>query len=110
MIRLALLHQAVQELNWLFHESEPEEQGAFCLLREGRGLRGSRLLAPRVLLPPKNAWDRRGVGHLRPTAQWISAAISCAVQNHSGLLFVHSHPDPSYPLGLSHSTWNHSKH
>lgn len=42
---------------------------------------------------------RRGTP--QATAQWISAAISCAVQNHSGLLFVHSHPDPSYPLGLS---------
>jgi hypothetical protein len=101
MIRLAVLDQAVQELNWLFRESAPQEQGAFCLLREGRGVVGSRLLAPRVILPPKDAWERRGVGHLRPTAQWISAAISCAVQNRSGLLFVHSHPDPGYPLGLS---------
>lgn len=101
MIRLALLEQTVRELNWLLAASAPREQGAFCLLRKGRGISGSRLLATGLLLPPADAWERQGIGILRPRAQWISAAISCAVQKHAGLLFIHSHPDPRYPVCLS---------
>jgi hypothetical protein len=101
MIRLALLEQTANELQWLLEESAPDESGAFCLLREGKGRQGSRLIATEVLLPPQDAWERQGRGILRPKAKWISAAISCAVRAHAGLLFVHSHPDPCFPLGLS---------
>ena len=101
MIRLAVLEQTVQQLGWLLAGSSPHEQGAFCLLREGRGTSGSRLLATDLLLPPPDAWERQGESILRPRAQWISAVISCAVRARSGLLFVHSHPDPRYPIGLS---------
>jgi len=101
MIRLAILDQTVQELSWLFRQSFPNEQGAFVLLREGRGLAGSRLLATKLLFPPAEAWERQGTGVLRPRAQWISAAISCAIRERAGLLFVHSHPDPYHPIGMS---------
>ncbi len=101
MIRLAVLEQTVQELSWLFAQSAPREQGAFCLLREGKGELGFRLLATDLLLPPPEAWERQEKGILRPRAKWISAAISCAVRSRAGLLFVHSHPDPRHPVGLS---------
>jgi len=101
MIRLAMLDQTVRELTWLFKESSPKEQGAFCLLREGRGLTDSRLLGTKLLLPPAEAWEKQGSGVLRPRAQWISAAISCAISERAGLLFVHSHPDPYHPIGMS---------
>jgi len=101
MIRLALLEQTANELQWLLEESAPDESGAFCLLREGKGRQGSRLIATEVLLPPQDAWERQGRGILRPKAKWISAAISCAVRSRAGLLFVHSHPDPRFPVGLS---------
>ena len=101
MIRLAVLEQTVQELTWLLSSSEPNEDGAFCLLREAKGIHSSRLLATELLLPPPGAWERQGRGVLRPKAQWISAAISCAIRSKSGLLFVHSHPDPNFPLGFS---------
>ncbi len=101
MIRLALLEQTANELQWILEESAPEESGAFCLLREGKGREGSRLIATEVLLPPQDAWERQARGILRPSAKWISAAISCAVRSRAGLLFVHSHPAPRFPLGLS---------
>lgn len=101
MIRLAILNETVRQLTWLFKENSPNEQGAFCLLREGRGLVDSRLIATKVLLPSPDAWERQGTGILRPRAQWISSAISCAVREHAGLLFVHSHPDPFHPIGMS---------
>lgn len=101
MIRLTLLGQTWQELSWLFSESAPDEQGVFCLLRKGKGTSDSRLLAGDLLLPPPDAWEHQGKGILRPRAQWISAAVSCAIRAHAGLLFVHSHPDPHFPLGLS---------
>ena len=101
MIRLAVLEQTVQELTWLLSSSEPNEEGAFCLLRQGKGTHGCRLLAKELLLPPAGAWERQGRGILRPGAQWISSAISCAITAKAGLLVVHSHPDPHFPLGLS---------
>jgi hypothetical protein len=31
-------------------------------------------------LPPKNAWERQARDQLRPTAQWLSAAIGRAIE------------------------------
>lgn len=85
----------------LLADASPSEQGCFCLLREGRGLRGRRLLAVDPIFPPSDAWETQGTGHLRPTARWVSAAVSAAVSSGAGLLFVHSHPDPAHPPELS---------
>jgi hypothetical protein len=40
-------------------------------------------------------------GLLRPSARWVSAAVSEAVRHRAGLLFVHPHPDSGYPCGFS---------
>jgi hypothetical protein len=101
MNRLALLQVDVDELLDILNAAAPQESGAFLLLREGRGIRGRRLLAVDPILPPDDAWDRQHEGQLRPSARWISAAISKAVTEHAGLLFVHSHPDPGHPIGFS---------
>jgi hypothetical protein len=101
MNRLALLQVDVDELHDLLRAAEPNESGAFLLLREGRGKRGTRFLATDPIIPPDDAWERQGESQLRPSARWISAAISKAVSNKAGLLFVHSHPDPGYPIGFS---------
>src|SRR6266508_5743619 len=47
------------------------------------------------------ARDAQHEDQLRPSARWISAAISKAVAEHAGLLFVHAHPDPGHPVGFS---------
>jgi hypothetical protein len=101
MNRLALLQVDVDELVDLLNAAAPRESGAFLLLRDGRGIRGRRLLAVDPIFPPDDAWDRQHEGQLRPSARWISAAISRAVTEHAGLLFVHSHPDPGHPIGFS---------
>jgi molybdopterin/thiamine biosynthesis adenylyltransferase len=101
MKRLAINQRTYEELMSHLAESGTKEQGAFCLLHEGKGESGSRLLATKLILPPSGAWEHQGVGSLRPSAQWISAVISKAIQAHSGLLFVHSHPKPAFPVGLS---------
>jgi len=101
MNRLALLQVDVDELVDLLRAAEPHESGAFLLLREGRGIEGRRLLAADPIFPPEDAWDRQDEGQLRPSARWISAVISKAVTSDAGLLFVHSHPDPNYPVGFS---------
>jgi molybdopterin-synthase adenylyltransferase len=101
MIRLALLQTDVDELLDVLAAAAPYESGAFLLLREGRGNSGRRLLAADPIFPPDDAWDRQHEGVLRPTAQWTSAAISKAIANDAGLLFVHSHPDPGHPPGFS---------
>lgn len=101
MNRLALLQVDVDELHDLLGEAAPHESGAFFLLREGRSADGRRLLATDPILATDDAWERQHEGQLRPTARWVSAAISKAVANNAGLLFVHSHPKPGHPLGFS---------
>jgi hypothetical protein len=99
--RLAFIQVDVDELLDILHDAEPQESGAFFLLREGRGIRGRRLLAADPIFPAGDAWEEQGEGQLRPSARWISSAISKAVTEHAGLLFVHSHPDPRQPIGFS---------
>lgn len=101
MIRLAVLEESAESLRNHLALHAPLEAGAFCLLREGRGSNGLRLLASEVLLPGADAWELQEEGVLRPTARYISAAVSRAITTRAGLLFVHSHPDPTFPTGLS---------
>ena len=58
MIRLAILERIVHELIRLFAESAPIEQGACCLLREGRGVMGFRLLASSLLVSRARGLER----------------------------------------------------
>jgi hypothetical protein len=101
MNRLALIQVDVDELLDVLHHAEPQESGAFFLLREGRGVRGRRLLGVDPIFPPGDAWEAQHEDQLRPSARWISTAISKAVTERAGLLFVHSHPDPGHPVGFS---------
>lgn len=101
MTRLAILASTVDVLLEHFQSAGLFEDGAFCLLREGRGSRSRRLVALDPILPPPGAWESQGSDHLRPSARWISAAISQAHREGAGLLFVHSHPNPAFPAGLS---------
>ena len=101
MIRLALLEQARDELERLLRASAPREEGAFLLLRQGKGREGTRLLAGDLLVPPADAWERQARGALRPTARWLSAVISRAIDAKCGLLFVHSHPGAHHPTSFS---------
>lgn len=101
MNKLALISVDVDELHEILGRAEPYESGAFLLLREARGILGRRLLALDPLFPTGDVWERQGEGQLRPSARWVSMAVSKAVEARAGLLFVHSHPDPHYPIGFS---------
>lgn len=101
MIRLAVPAHAVAELEARFAAGVPEEEGALFLLREGRGVEGSRLVTGEMLPTPKDAWEVRDEGRLRPSARWLSAALSNALGAGAGLLFVHSHPGVAGPAELS---------
>lgn len=103
MIRLAFADDIAEQLNARLLRPDRLEDGAFCLVRQGRGHRGTRLLVTEVIWPPGDAWEVQEGDMLRPSAKWISAAISRAVAADSGLLFVHSHPDPRFPAGLSYA-------
>ncbi|TAK22129.1 MAG: hypothetical protein EPO26_12660 [Chloroflexota bacterium] len=101
MIRLVLLDRVARALESQLARSAPNEEGAFCVLREGRGERGTRLIVPAVLATPPDAWEAQGPDTLRPSARWVSEAVSRAVTAKAGLLFVHSHPNALHPPGLS---------
>jgi molybdopterin/thiamine biosynthesis adenylyltransferase len=101
MIRLVLSEADVAKLELQLAAAAPEEDGAFFLLRESHGVRGTRLVAGEMIPPPEDAWERQAEGQLRPSAQWLSAVISAAVNAEAGLLFVHSHPGALHPAELS---------
>ncbi len=101
MIRLAVLASTVDSVTQHLAANAPQEQGCFCLLREGAGRRGRRLIASELILPPHDAWELQENDNLRPSAQWLSAVVSHAQHERCGLLFIHSHPDPHFPAGFS---------
>ena len=105
MNRLVVLDDTAKTAADQLRQVEPREGGAFYLLYEGKGQSraASRLLMTKQIPPIAGAWESQDSDMLRPSAQWVSAAISHATEAHSGLLFIHSHPDPSYPIGLSYS-------
>lgn len=103
MNRLALLQIDVAEITGVLTASAPLEEGCFLLLREGRGTKGRRLLAVDPIFAPADGWEVQAPDQLRPSARWISATISRAIEEKAGLLFVHSHPNPAYPVGFSHT-------
>ncbi len=100
-LNLALQEADVVLLERRLAAAAPHEEGAFFLLREGRGAEGQRLLAGEMLPSPPGAWERQGPGELRPSARHLSAMISAAASAGCGLLFVHSHPDAGHPIGFS---------
>lgn len=102
MIRLGILGIDADEVRAFLAASAPQEQGCFLLLRAGVGRDDRRLVALDPILPPDDAWEVQGPDVLRPSARWISAAVSRAIEANAGLLFVHAHPDPAHPPALSH--------
>jgi len=103
MIRLAITNNMAKSLKNHFLQYGLIEQGAFCLVHKGRGHNGERLTVSGIILPSVQAWEIQSEYNLRPSAQWISSAISQAIRERAGLLFVHSHPNKNFPLGFSPS-------
>lgn len=101
MNRLVLLQPDVIEIGQVLLACAPSESGCFLLLREGRGTNGRRLLASDPIFPAGDAWDVQASDQLKPSARWVSAAVSRAIAANAGLLFVHTHPDPRYPIDFS---------
>jgi hypothetical protein len=101
MTRLAFTADVTSQLRMSLASAAPQEGGAFCLVREGRGVRGRRLLVSAVIPPPEDAWELQAEDMLRPSARWVSAAVSHAISAGAGLAFVHSHPLSLHPPGLS---------
>jgi len=101
MYRLVIPAGLFQQLNSHLDAAQPREEGAFLLIRVGRGNSGVRLLAHALLLPPQDGWESRGPDHLRPSGQWLSAVIGSAIETSSGFAFIHSHPGRTHPTTLS---------
>jgi hypothetical protein len=63
------------------------------------------VLVDRVLLPPKDEFDRAARESLRPSGQSWSAAIGTAIEANAGLAFVHSHADSRHLPTLIAIDW-----
>lgn len=101
MYRLLIPTLIWNQLDAHLRGSVPSEDGAFLLVRAGRGANGTRLLAHELFLPHAGVWEKHGHHQLRPSGQWLSAMIGSAIEADSGLAFVHSHPDGDHPASLS---------
>lgn len=101
MFRLTFLASDWSRLEQHLNESSPEEDGAFFLIHRGKGSEDTRLLATKLLFPPDNGWESKGNHRLRPTGQWLSGVIGSAIEDSSGIGFVHSHPHAFHPASLS---------
>lgn len=101
MNRLLFDAQGFELLDDHLTRARPAEDGAFILFRVGRGTEGTRLLVTEILLPNDDSWDARGAHNLRPSGQWLSAAIGAALEENCGLAFIHSHPNEHHPPNLS---------
>jgi molybdopterin/thiamine biosynthesis adenylyltransferase len=100
MMRLALTQDSAECIKSHLFSNQPLEQGAFMLVNKGTGRNDTRLTVSDVFLPSADTWEMQSEYNLRPSAQWISAAISRALTDKAGLLFVHSHPDERFPVGF----------
>lgn len=101
MIRVVIRRSTFDGLAAHLEAAAPTEQGAFLAVAIGRTATGYRLIANDLILPGPGDWESQGPDQLRPSARFVSRAISAAVATHGGLLFVHSHPGPDQPPGLS---------
>jgi molybdopterin/thiamine biosynthesis adenylyltransferase len=81
------------------------EAGLFLLVRWGASAAGGRLLVHRVLHPPEGGLEREGRDFLRPSGQWLSAVMGTAIDERTGLAFIHSHPNAYHPPDLSPIDW-----
>jgi len=98
---LALSESEAQEVITALRAAEPDESGVFLALREAPTRSGTRFIASKVYVPGRNEFDRAGPAILAPSAKLLSKMVSFAEREQAGLLFVHSHPDPKFPVGLS---------
>jgi ThiF family len=77
------------------------EDGLFLPVKIGQTATGLRLIAQDPVLPAHGDWELQGHDQLRPSATFLSRAASAAISIRAGLIFVHSHPDPTQPADLS---------
>jgi hypothetical protein len=105
MYRVQWLPPDWRKLQDYFIAAGERETCAFLLVRWGHAASGGRLLVERVLLPPRDGFDRAGRDSLRPSGQWLSSVIGCAIEAKAGLAFVHSHPGSYHPPTLSAIDW-----
>ena len=105
MHRLALRAEDARGVHEMFESFEPNEAGAFFLLRSGQARTGTRLVASKPRIPKPEEFRRVGPAMLTPSSQLISQMVSWANREKAGLLFVHSHPDPRFPAGFSEVDW-----
>jgi molybdopterin/thiamine biosynthesis adenylyltransferase len=99
-IRLA--GETLASLEVHLRDAYPEETGTFALISEVRlGAPESDIVVRGLVLPSPLDWASKGDDWLTPTTAYINRAVVSASRIGVGLAFVHSHPSPEHPTGLS---------
>lgn len=101
-MKIRVSEEVLSDLRDRFSSSAPLEDGCFALLGEARSAQGSPdLILVNLIAPMDDEWEDRGADSIAPTSSYINRASIAADVRGLGLAFLHSHPDPGHPAGLS---------
>lgn len=109
MVAIRIQQETYDTLTGHLMAAAPEETGTLALLGACHGEGPIPDLVVRELLPPESdEWEGKGEDWLTPTTSYLNRAAVAADRLHLGVAFIHSHPNPNHPAGLSavdrHST------
>lgn len=102
MWKIILTKKIHDDLRELLFSTVPEENGCFLLANAYMPKKGKPvLLVTGIIAPDVHSWKCSGNYPLELTSSFINRAVAMAEENNSSLIFVHTHPGPSYTLGFS---------
>jgi molybdopterin-synthase adenylyltransferase len=102
MAGLRIQAETLDQLTSHIKAAEPEETGTFALVGAvKRGRDTPDLVVHSLLLPAPSEWAAKGEDWLTPSTSYINRATVAADRGGLGLAFIHSHPSPNHPAGLS---------
>lgn len=85
---------------FLFYDTS-HENGCFLLTNSYRTKKESVLLVTDVIRPTDDSWNHMTGNALEPNSVYINRCVMTADSIDSGLMFVHTHPNPLHPSTFS---------
>lgn len=102
MWKLVLTKKTHDDLMKLLFSTVPKENGCFLLANSYTTKNGRHvIIVTEIIKPNEHSWNHSGNHSLEPNSSFINHAVSMAEEQHSSLLFVHTHPNTSHPSGFS---------
>lgn len=90
-----------KDLTKFLFDAAPRENGCFLLANSYRTKNTSVLLVTGMVRPTADSWNYSSRRSLEPNSLYVSKSVATADAAKSGLIFVHTHPDPRHPATFS---------